>query len=655
MQAFFAEVARRRRLAAPFSTIRRLGSFLPPRSLGPMLRSPFAILPPYAPRAMGFLNRLFGSPPPSIGIGDCLSRKVVWVSEYPVVFSSKGADSRQRASCRIERRRRKVRLFPPDGGSDAGTAYLDGAPLSRPAKLEPGRPYAFALRRHLLLLQPRSDNFDPDGDFETGCWEIAPRSDPEQRKRYPKAALHRRRLQAEYPEPDRFLAFPGSFDCGFPLSALLPLLPASETAPAPETRFPSFGEDAAGRQDRHDGRHTCPLCWKTFEAGEAMNIAAHDALYGDEVLGPDARRRFRPTRFNDLGQALDPRGVVSVDMACPHCRGRLPPSFLSQPHRILSLVGAPSSGKSYYLAILLGALPAELYRHFGCLLLDADPTGNLQLDEMKNRLLSATTSEDAFISKTDFEGLMYDRLPRNGKLVSLPRPFVYTLQKSETPDRRLSLVFYDNAGEHFKPAVSLDDSPGALHVAASSALLFLFDPATSQGFRKRLRRRRDPQLRSQATDEQETILAEMGVRVKKLRGLENHEKVDTPLAIIIGKFDMWRSLLPESALACPEDCPLSPEETAANSQALRQLLLELAPMVVANAEAISSNTCYFAVSPLGHSPKEIPSGPLAGKLSPNPARLRPVLASSPVLWALRQLAPELLDKSPRAPAFQEKV
>lgn len=590
---------------------------------------------------MGLFSRLFRSAPAILGIGDCLSRKVVWISEYPVVFSSKGAGQRSNATCRVEKRGRKARLHPPADSSEA--AFLDGSLLDKPTTLEPGRPYALALRRHLLLLRLGSDDFDPDGDFEAGFWEIAARDDPEQRNRYPKGSLHQRRLQAEFQEPRNFLAFPGSLDCGFPLQSLLPVLPSSETAPAPKPVFPSFGDDAAGRQDRDDGRHTCPICWKTFAAGEAMNIAAHDALYGDEVLGPDAKQRFRPTRFNDLGQALDPNGVVSVDMACPHCRGRLPPSFLSQPNRILSLVGAPSSGKSYYLAILLGKLPAELYRHFGCLLLDADPAGNLQLDEMKNRLLSATTSEDAFISKTDFEGLMYDRLPRNGKLVSLPRPFVYTLQKTQTSDQRMSLVFYDNAGEHFKPAVSLEDSPGALHVAASSALFFLFDPATSQGFRKMLRRRRDPQLRSQATDEQETILAEMGIRVKKLRNCESHERIDTPLAIIVGKFDLWRSLLPEDALACPQDRPLSLEETAANSRVLRRFLLEHAPMIVANAESISTNTCYFAVSPLGHSPKEIARGPLSGKLSPNPSRIKPILATAPVTWALRNLAPSMME------------
>jgi len=267
---------------------------------------------------------------------------------------------------------------------------------------------------------------------------------------------------------------------------------------------------------------------------------------------------------------------------------------------------------------------------------------------MKNRLFSATTPEDAFISKTDFEGVMYERLHRDGKLVPLPRPFVYYMQRLDNPDARASLVFYDNAGEHFKPGIALDDSPGALHVAASAGLLFLFDPTTSPSFRKRLRRKRDPQLRTQATDEQDTILAELGVRVKKMRALESYDRVDTPLAIILGKFDLWQNLLPEGSLHLPEDRQLTDEEIAHNSIQVRQLLTQLCPTVVANAESISTNVTYFPISSLGHSPKEIPEGPLAGRLAPNPKRLQPLLATTPVLWILSQQDPSPLATPPPA-------
>ena len=83
-----------------------------------------------------------------------------------------------------------------------------------------------------------------------------------------------------------------------------------------------------------------------------MNIAAHASLRGDPVLGEFEMQRFQATRFNDRGVALDPMNIPAPDQACPHCRRKLPPGFLDRPHYIFSIVGAPSSGTSYYLSVL---------------------------------------------------------------------------------------------------------------------------------------------------------------------------------------------------------------------------------------------------------------------------------------------------------------
>ena len=71
---------------------------------------------------------------------------------------------------------------------------------------------------------------------------------------------------------------------------------------------------------------TCPLCWLKFDIGDAMSIAVHESLRGDPVLGPDEMLRFLPTSFNDDGVPLDAAGMPSPDIACPHCRRKLPPN-----------------------------------------------------------------------------------------------------------------------------------------------------------------------------------------------------------------------------------------------------------------------------------------------------------------------------------------
>ncbi len=577
---------------------------------------------------------------PSLTIADCLNRNVNNVSRFPATLNGKSPDGETTPLCRVSERQGKYFI---DALNPNSLPLLDGQPIDSTHPIERDRTYALSLSSHLLAIRVSTKEPDLGNDFNAHKWSIESTTGDHLRLQLKADELNQNALQERFIPTSKFLAIPGSLDVRFPLKDLINLLPKESASPrsAAPAATPAYGKDAAS-QIEPDGDPTCPICWKTFNKGEVMNIAAHEDLIGDEILGPHAKQRFVAKRFNELGQALDERGVVSVELACPHCRGRLPTSFLSQNHLIFSVVGAPSSGKSYYLSTLLQLLPEELIRHHGAVLQDGDPSGNVQLNEMKNRLFSATNPADAFISKTDFEGLMYEQLPRNGKTVALPRPFVYHLRQMQDADKRVALVFYDNAGEHFKPTISLDDSPGALHVAASSALFFLYDPTANRAFRKRLRRKRDPQLRSRATDEQDTILAEMGIRVKKLKAKDSHELVDTPLAIMVGKCDVWRSILPENALAIPEGRPLNESEIEQNSEAVRSLLLEYSPTIVANAESISTRVRYFPISPLGHSPKEITEGPLTGKLAPSPRRLKPLLATTPTLWALERSAPDIL-------------
>ena len=143
-----------------------------------------------------------------------------------------------------------------------------------------------------------------------------------------------------------------------------------------------------------------------------MNIAVHNSLRGDPMLGDEAMQRFHATRFNDRGQALDAMGLSTSDLACPHCRRKLPPGFLDLPHHIFSIVGAPSSGKSYYLSVLIKVLQSTLFQNFGITFRDADPSENVILTQMKTQLFSSSSPEDAFLAKTDLEGALYETLPQ---------------------------------------------------------------------------------------------------------------------------------------------------------------------------------------------------------------------------------------------------
>ena len=438
----------------------------------------------------------------------------------------------------------------------------------------------------------------------------------------------------------RWVAFPSGSRTVFYLRRVLPqsYFDGLEDAPAATAEAALAGEQIFTNQG-FQGCFTCPVCWLRFDLGELMHVAVHDSLRGDPVLGPDAPLRFHATQFNDRGQALDAFGLPCTEMSCPHCRRILPPGFIDVRHHIFSIVGDQSAGKSYYLSVLVKALPVSLYRHFGVSFQDADPTGNAKLNEMKRTLFSAQSPEQAHLAKTVLEGEMYERLPRYGRMVALPKPFVYHLASVRHPESRCSAIFYDNAGEHFQPGRDSADSPGAQHVASSSGILFLFDPFNNPEFRNRIQGGADPQLESTVLDQQDIILAELKVRVKKLLNLEMGQSIQTPLAVLAGKCDAWMHLLPEGPFQQPAvDGQLDMAAVRANSERVRALLLELAPTVVANAESISDTVMYFPVSSFGHAPVKIG----AGMFVPDPRRLEPILVDIPLLWILSRITPELV-------------
>ncbi len=383
---------------------------------------------------------------------------------------------------------------------------------------------------------------------------------------------------------------------------------------------------------------TCPLCWLKFDVGDAMNIATHESLRGDPVLGPNEMLRFLPTEFTPDGIALDPAGMPAPDIACPHCRKKLPSGFFDLENRIFSIVGAPSSGKSYYLSVLIREMQNSLYRNFGVTLKDLDPTGNILLTQMRNKLFSAEKPEDAILAKTALEGAMYERYPRFGKMVALPKPMTYALSSENKDVKETSIIFYDNAGEHFEPGLDLEESPGAMHVASSAAIFFLFDPASNRNFKKRLVNHPDPQLTiGGRLDQQDTILSEMEIRIKRILSINMSVKIKTPLAVIVGKYDIWKGLMPVRLESPVENGKLNLSKIDKNSDALREFLMEIDPAIVASAQSISSNVRFFALSALGHSPVKLESGPYAGKIAPVPSMLDPLFVEIPTLWALSQV------------------
>ena len=548
----------------------------------------------------------------------------------------------------FELQRRKGELYVAAGKS-MGQILLNDDPASILSEVEPGKDHTLCLGRQFLVLRRTKHPMDWLAQLYHQKWFIYDEPNAALVGPYPPGTIGEE-VTKRGGDGNTLLLCSGMSTRGFFARQLLPVLEPATASPGDIVpgRAPASGSHAPSAPgtmdiDTEHGEFTCPVCWLKFDRGDVMNIAAHASLRGDPLLGDFEMQRFQATRFNDRGVALDPMSVPAPDQACPHCRRKLPPGFLDRPHYIFSIVGAPSSGKSYYLSVLARTLQASLFREFGVGFRDADPAGNAILNQMISRLFSQATPEDAYIAKTDLEGDLYETLPRYGQKVKLPKPFIFKLTSTSDPSADFSIVLYDNAGEHFQPGRNNTDSPGAQHIAVASGIFFLFDPLHSPDFLRRLGKVDDPQAAERRDEQQDVLLAETEVRIKSILGLESSQRIATPLAVLAGKCDTWQHLLGEKPL---EDAVFaSTLDLAAlrrNSARIRTLLCDICPAIVANAEAISSNVMYFAVSPLGCSPVVFTDASGGRKLGPDPGRIAPIAVDVPTLWVLSQIAPEMI-------------
>lgn len=576
---------------------------------------------------------------------DCLSGARTVVAKSPfIIGSAASADMRVSPAkcppvlCSVERMGSayEVKINPNY------RAIVDGAPSDK-FLIERDQEHSVAVSGHLFAFRLAQDHENWAKKAQPPGWYVFDLQANQWSERMTPAVLSAYVSNFSEAHWSQLIILPeGMEQLGFyphDLKDSLGLRPKVEEAPKKQ----EVAEQVIEEVNSEYGEFTCPICWFKFDRGDCMNIAVHASLRGDSLLGDDHMQRFYATSFNDRGQALDAMGMTTRDLACPHCRRKLPTGFLDMKNHIFSIVGAPSSGKSYYLSVLIKMLQASLFKNFSISFRDADPSQNVILTQMKNQLFSAATPQDAQLAKTELEGALYEILPRQGRKVKLPRPFVFRVSPLTAEREGFSVVFYDNAGEHFEPTRDSADSPGAQHIAVASGIFFLFDPLYNNAFKQRLAGISDPQMEKQKLDQQDVILAESEVRIKSILGMDALDRVKTPVAVMVGKCDTWEHLLGgPPLLPAVMDQKLSHKNIQANSKRIRSLLMDICPEIVSNAEAISSNVTYFALSPLGCSPVTFTNRNGEESIGPDPKQIKPRYVEDPTLWVLSQIAPSFV-------------
>ena len=217
---------------------------------------------------------------------------------------------------------------------------------------------------------------------------------------------------------------------------------------------------------------TCPHCWHVFPTDDALFVSQHGELMGDPVLGPEGEV-FRPSRFNADGEALDAHDTPCQLLACPRCHLSIARAMTQTAPLFVSIIGAPASGKSHFLASMTWEL-RRAHEKFGISFNDADASTNHSLNEYEQTLfLQDDMDRLVSIRKTELQGELYDQIRLGEQVISLPKPFLFTLRPSPrtSPSPMRMVCLYDNAGEHFQPGMDTIALPGTQHMAKRARAL----------------------------------------------------------------------------------------------------------------------------------------------------------------------------------------
>ncbi len=410
---------------------------------------------------------------------------------------------------------------------------------------------------------------------------------------------------------------------------------------------------------------TCPHCWSAFAPYDALWISEHADLLGDVRLGPDQPQRFLPDRFTPAGAALDARGQACHRVACPACHLELPRAVFELAPLVLSTLGAPACGKSYFLTAMTWTLRGLLPKQFALSFGDADNVLNARIQQYESlQFLNSDSDELVELPKTETHGDLYSTVLWDGQPSQYLRPFVFRLvpmahhpHAGQAQALGRLLCLYDNAGESFLPGQDTTANPVTRHLATSDAMFFLVDPMQDARFRRAvLARRPEAAALQQALApgresplRQETVLQEAAERARRYSPRGQARPLPMTV-VVVTKYDAWWPLLsyPEGRLppawaysASARIGGVRLREVERVSVELQRLLRQLCPELVGAVEAFCPEAVYIPTSATGCAAEVDPH---TGRRGFRPKNVRPIWAETPLLYFLARWARGLVGR-----------
>lgn len=419
-------------------------------------------------------------------------------------------------------------------------------------------------------------------------------------------------------------------------------------------------------------RVTCPHCWHFFQSYDTLWIAAHPSLRGDHRLGESDQTRFLPSRFSPNGAAIDELGAECTQLACPSCHLVIPRLCFEHQPWFVSIVGAPGSGKSYYLAAAVHMLRRYMPEWFEISFTDTQADFNQLLVGYEEQLFvnfnpGQPAALNQLVTKTQATSLEnHSSVMVAGQNVLRPRPFMFSVRPQQTPEVPLPpttdpsrvMCLYDNAGESYLSGEESALSPVTQHLAKAKLLLFLFDPTLHASFHDKLVaakiRVASDQPPNSAGRRQHLVLTEMANRTRRHAGIAAGAKHDKPLVVIVTKKDLWGPLLMKEqsggspvAQSGTSRAVLRMDRIEEHSKKLRQILVESAREIVEAAEGFASTVLYVGVSSLGVQPTQ---DPVSKAWVVAPKDIKPDWVEVPILYGLNKTIPGLIGSGRSQPS-----
>lgn len=290
---------------------------------------------------------------------------------------------------------------------------------------------------------------------------------------------------------------------------------------------------------------TCPYCYNKFSNRDVEyqceNIERSvdgtekcpmevDQKFNDHWGIPrESRHFFKGKPFGLLSLSCTPKesrcdrcGKPSSRFVCPHCHNWLPTDMIAEGSEIISIVGAPNSGKTVYFFNLMRQLEKKGY------LLGLTITAQ---DEGPDRDKKTSMIYRDMVKRMYEDHELPDKTPVNEGEKPVPLIFKVSNKKiGKKSGNTIYIVFYDTPGEAFQDREMI--SRMADHVSNSAGILLFVDPYNIQKLFGTIKAASDEDVVAGGIQENDNVLNSL------LQKVDARNSVNKPFAIVFSKIDV---------------------------------------------------------------------------------------------------------------------